>query len=91
METLEIIEKVFNGLGSIGVLIVVVVLYNMGLLKKPGSGDTDQNEINAEMARHASVANDEMGEVKTSIAVIDSRLGRIEDDIKEIKNEVKRK
>ena len=91
MNYLEIIQNVFTGLGSIGVLVVVFAFWKMGFFDKKNGNGTTQNELNTnfrndikELYNHADVANKEVGEVNTKLAVIDSRLERMEEDIKSL-------
>lgn len=92
MDYLTLIKDLFQGLGSIGVLVVVFAFWKMGFFDGKKNG-TSQESINQnfrndikELYSHSDVANKEMAEVKTSLAVIDSRLGRIEEDIKSLLN-----
>lgn len=79
MNYLEITKEVFNGLGSIGVLIVVIVLYNLGLLKKNGNGNGNGQlaELKAQLdilennhLVHLDAKLDKMLEILTEIKVI---------------------
>ena len=91
MEYIEQIATVFSSIGGLGFLIGVIVLWKVGLLefllniKKNGNGK--QDEINRDLFEHAKVANEEMSEIKTALAVINQKLDSIEDDIKDLKHD----
>ena len=97
---MDAIYKILESNFLIGMffLIGVVPLYiKLGIIKtnkekndvkEEEKVDIKQDRINIEMAKHAEVANEEMGEVKTTLAVIENRLGRMEEDIRDIKNKI---
>lgn len=91
MEYVEQITTIFSSIGGLGFLVGVIVLWKVGLLefllniKKNGNGK--QDEINRELFKHAEVANFEMGKVTTALALINQKLDRIEDDIKDLKHD----
>lgn len=86
MDNLEPLLKIFSGVSGITGIIIIIILYKIGLLdflikiKKNGNGRTDQRIIDLE--KHADIANGEMGKIY-------SRLGKIENDISEIKGSLK--
>ena len=106
METLDIISKVFGSLGAIGLFVVIIVFWKLGFFdkgdKESGLSQTQVNQNNRtdikQLYDHAAVANEEMGSIKTDVAVIKTELGNmgenmrdIKEDIKEIKNIVTNK
>ena len=89
-------------LGLILFLIIIPLYSKLGLLdwimgKKNGNG-TSQESLNQnfrndikELFSHSDIANKEMGDVNTKLAVIDTRLNGISEDIREIKEELKKR
>jgi len=96
MPYIEVLSQIFGGLGTIGLLIVLVVLWKLGLLKKNGNGKsngTPQQDINKnfrgdikELYSHAEKANEEVGKIQIDVALIKQSQKRTEEDIRFIKN-----
>src|SRR3990167_3949337 len=83
----------------VGLTAIIVILQKAGIpvvdaLKwafTPKNGHTNgkQEQINADLFKHSEVANHEMSSVKIDIAVITTRLGSIEENMKEMRQDIK--
>lgn len=93
MENVPEIAKYLAGGG--GTLGLVFLLAKAGLLKlqigasSNGHLNGKQDQINQDLFEHVKVANHEMAEIKTDIAVINTRLGAIERDMAEMRQDIK--
>ena len=97
---METIIKLLESNLPVALIVIfgVVPLYvKLGIIGKNGSGKngTSQEDLNnnfrsdiKELYGHADVANKEMANIEKTLAVIDTRMEIMQEDIKEIKNKL---